>query len=78
VHVVQENGSIVLLAENRHGIGEGASQMFLEGKMKNQYKRGFYVPGPEHLIYMENLRQQFDIGKLSTLPWLHQPKSNMY
>jgi hypothetical protein len=38
--------------------------MFVEGKMKSQdlYKRGFYVPGLEHLIYIDNLRQQFDLA----------------
>jgi nickel-dependent lactate racemase len=30
VHVVQENGSIVLLAENQDGLGEGTLQMFVE------------------------------------------------
>jgi hypothetical protein len=57
VHALQQNGVIVLLAENQHGLG-GALQMLVEGKMKNKdlYKRGFYVPGLEHPIYLENLR----------------------
>jgi hypothetical protein len=69
IHAVQQSGSIVLLAENQDGLG-GALQMFVEGKMKNKdlYKRGFYVPGLEHLIYLENFRQRFDLGILSTLP----------
>jgi nickel-dependent lactate racemase len=76
LHVVQENGSIVLLAENQHGLGEGALQMFVEGKMKSQdlYKRGSYVPGLEHLIYIDNLRQQFDLGILSSLPQYYLKK----
>jgi hypothetical protein len=75
IHAVQQNGSIVLLAENLDGLG-GALQMFVEGKMKNKdlYKRGFYVPGLEHLIYLENLRQQFDLGILSTLPQYYLKK----
>jgi nickel-dependent lactate racemase len=74
-HAVQQNGSIVLLAENQGGLG-GALQMFVEGKMKNKdlYKRGFYVPGLEHLIYLENLRQRFDLGILSTLPQYYLKK----
>lgn len=70
VHVVQENGSVILLAENQDGLGEGALKMFVEGKMKIQDldKKGFYVPGLEHLIYIQNLRQQRDLGILSTLP----------
>ncbi|MFZ0221896.1 MAG: hypothetical protein WAM42_09420 [Candidatus Nitrosopolaris sp.] len=76
VHAVQENGSIVLLAENQAGLGEGALQMFVEGKMKNQDldKKGFYVPGLEHLIYMQNLRQQLGLGILSTLPQYYLKK----
>jgi hypothetical protein len=75
IHAVQQNGSIVLLAENQDGLG-GALQMFVEGKLKNKdlYKRGFYVPGLEHLIYLENLRQQFDLGILSTLPQYYLKK----
>jgi len=70
VHVVQENGSVILLAENQEGLGEGALQMFVEGKMKIQDldKKGFYVPGLEHLIYIQNLREHRDLGILSTLP----------
>jgi hypothetical protein len=51
-------------------------QMFVEGKMKNQdlYKRGFYVPGLEHLIYIDNLRQQFNLGILSSLPQYYLKK----
>ena len=75
IHAVQQNGSIVLLAENQDGL-DGALQMFVEGKIKNKdlYKRGFYVPGLEHLIYLENLRQQFDLGILSTLPQYYLKK----
>jgi len=42
----------------------------MSGKMKNKdlYMRGFYIPGLDHLMYLENLRQQFDLGILSTLP----------
>ena len=75
IHVAQQNGSIVLLAENQDGLG-GALQMFVEGKIKNKdlYQRGFYVPGLEHLIYLESLRQQFDLGILSTLPQYYLKK----
>jgi hypothetical protein len=76
VHVIQENGSVILLAENQDGLGEGALQMFVEGKMKNQDldKKGFYVPGLEHLIYMQNLRERHDLGILTTLPQYYVKK----
>jgi hypothetical protein len=70
VHAIQENGSIILLAENRDGLGEGALQRFVEGKVKieDSDKKGFYVPGLEHLLYIQNLGHQYDLGVLSTLP----------
>lgn len=75
-HGIQEKGSIILLAENRDGVGEGALQMFVEGKMKIEDfdKKGFYVPGLEHLLYMQNLCHQYDLGILSTLPQYYLKK----
>ncbi len=76
MHAIKENGSIILLAENRDGLGEGALQMFVEGKMKIEDlgKKGFYVPGLEHLLYIQNLRQRYDLGILSTLPQYYLKK----
>ena len=34
IHNVKEGGTAILLAENREGIGGGALQMFLEGRLK--------------------------------------------
>jgi nickel-dependent lactate racemase len=75
IHAVEQNGSIVLLAESKDGLG-GALQMFVEGKIKNKdlHQRGFNVPGLERLIYLESLRQQFDLGILSTLPQYYLKK----
>lgn len=69
-HAIQENGSIILLAENRNGLGEGALQMFVEGKMKIEDldRKGFYVRGLEHLHYIQNLGRRYGLGILSTLP----------
>jgi len=51
------------LAENQDGLS-GVLQMFVEGKMK---KIG-------HLIYLENFRQQFYLGILSTMPQYYLKK----
>ena len=50
--------------------------MFVEGKMKIEDlgKKGFYVPGLEHLLYIQNLRQRYDLGILSTLPQYYLKK----
>ena len=76
MHVIQENGSIILLAENRDGLGEGALQKFVEGKMKVEDldKKGFYAPGLEHLFFIQNLQQRYDLGVLSTLPQYYLKK----
>jgi hypothetical protein len=68
--ILRENGSIILVAENADGLGHGALQMFVEGKLKSGDvgKKGFYLPGLEHLLFLESIRDRYDIGILSTLP----------
>jgi hypothetical protein len=70
LHVLRENGSIILVAENADGLGQGALQMFVEGKLKIEDvgKKGFYSPGLEHLVFLESIRDRYDVGILSTLP----------
>ena len=69
-HIVKEGGSVVLLAENRKGIGGGALQMFIEGKLKIEDARtsSSYIDGLEHIIFIEALKQKYDLGILSTIP----------
>lgn len=69
-HVLRENGSIILVAENADGLGQGALRMFVEGKLKigDAGKKGFYSPGLEHLLFLESIRDRYDVGILSTLP----------
>lgn len=75
-HVLQEEGSAVLLAENRKGLGNGALKMFLEGKLKvdDIDRHGFYTEGLEHLLYLQNLRERYQLGILSTLPYWYLSK----
>jgi hypothetical protein len=69
-HVLQEGGSAALLAENRRGLGKGALQMLVEGKLKIEDldRNGFYTQGLEHLLYLQSLRDKFGLGIVSTLP----------
>lgn len=75
-HVLQQEGSAVLLAENRKGLGKGALKMFLEGKLKIEDldRHGFYTEGLEHLLYLKNLREKYQLGILSTLPYWYLSK----
>jgi hypothetical protein len=69
IHAVKEGGSAILVAENREGIGGGALQMFVEGRLKpEQVMLSPYVDGLEHLIYIQELRQKYELGLVSTLP----------
>lgn len=69
VHAVKEGGSAILIAENREGVGGGALQMFIEGRLKpEQLQASPYIDGLEHLLFIEELRQKLELGLVSTLP----------
>src|SRR3712207_9195020 len=58
-----------LLAEAREGIGGGALQMSIEGRLKQeQLHLSPYIDGLEHLLFMEELRVKYDMGLVSSLP----------
>ena len=67
----------VLIEENSHGIGDGALTIYLEGKLNlSQIKKINYVNGLEHLIYLENLRNNYYLGLVSSLPF-HYSKTKL-
>ncbi len=69
IHIVKEGGTAILLAETREGIGGGALQMFIEGRLKQeQLQLSPYINGLEHLLFIEELRLKYDMGLVSTLP----------
>jgi hypothetical protein len=69
VHAVKKGGSAILLAENREGVGGGALQMFIEGLLRpEQLHQSPYIDGLEHLLFIEELRQEYELGLVSTLP----------
>ena len=69
VHAVKEGGSAILVAENREGLGGGALQMFIEGRLKpEQLHQSPYIDGLEHLLFIEELKQKIELGLVSTLP----------
>jgi nickel-dependent lactate racemase len=69
IHIVKEGGTAILLAETREGVGGGALQMFIEGRLKpEQLHLSPYIDGLEHLLFMEQLRLKYGMGLVSTLP----------
>lgn len=73
VHIVKEGGSAILVAENREGVGGGALQMFIEGRLKpEQLHLSPYIEGLEHLLFMEEMtRHGIELGLVSTLPYYY-------
>jgi hypothetical protein len=75
VHAVREGGSVVLLAECREGLGGGALQAFVEGRLAQEQVAGAqYSEGLEHLLYIQELRQKKELGLVSTLPHYYATK----
>jgi hypothetical protein len=71
IHIIRENGSAVLLSENSVGLGGRALQMFVEGRLNIEdylHKQSGYVEGLEHLIYIKELLNKYELGIVSTLP----------
>ena len=70
IKVVKDNGSIILLAENLKGIGGGALEMFVEGRLKTDQldKKSLYIDGLEHILFIRELQQKCQLGIVSTLP----------
>ena len=69
IHIVRENGSAVLLSENSGGLGGRALEMYVEGRLDvEQSSLSEYIEGLEHLIYIKELSQKYQLGIVSTLP----------
>lgn len=75
VHAVKEGGTAVLLAECREGLGGGALQAYMEGRLAQEQIAGGgagigrqYTDGLEHLLYIQELKQKKELGLVSTLP----------
>ncbi|HYY49318.1 MAG TPA: hypothetical protein VE643_00465 [Nitrososphaeraceae archaeon] len=71
IHIVRENGSAVLLSENSGGLGGRALEMYVEGRLDVEQSRdnlSEYIEGLEHLIYIKELSQKYQLGIMSTLP----------
>lgn len=77
IKILKNQGMAVLLAENSYGIGNGALTMYLEGKLNlSQIKKLNYIKGLEHLIYLENLKNEYYLGLVSSIPF-HYTKTKL-
>lgn len=72
IGVLKKQGTAVLLAENSHGLGDGALTMYLEGRLNlSKIKKTRYVNGLEHLVYFENLKDEYYLGLVSSIPFYY-------
>ncbi len=72
IHIIKEGGTAILFAEAREGIGGGALQLYIEGRLKQEdFHLSPYIDGLEHLLFMKELRAKYDMGLLSTLPYYY-------
>jgi hypothetical protein len=74
-HVVSDNGIIVLLSENRGGVGNGTllklieSRLDLVGLDKYQYSKDL-----EHINFLKMLGEKYEIFLISNLPRIYSDK----
>jgi nickel-dependent lactate racemase len=79
IHIVRENGSAILVSENQRGIGGGALQMYIEGRLKMEEQlKSSYTSGLEHILYLDELGQKGQLGIISTLPRHYLKKLRFY
>jgi hypothetical protein len=74
---VKENGIIVLLSENRMGLGDGygALLQFVENRLdQNGLKKYQYLKDLEHINFLNIIKEKFDIYAISTLPKVYLNK----
>jgi hypothetical protein len=61
----------VLLSENLGGLGGRALELLVEGRLDvHNYESNVseYIEGLEHVMYIKELSQKYDLGIVSTLP----------
>ena len=69
VNVLKRNANVVIVSENNKGFGAKAIEKFAYGQLKlEDYKNSTYLEGLEHIMFINELREKFDVAILSSLP----------
>lgn len=77
-HAVREQGTIVLLSENRGGIGNGALLKQVENRlMEYDDNQNLYINDLEHINFINILKEKYEIILISTLPSTYIEKLGM-
>ena len=70
VHILKNKGFGVLISENKNGLGADALKRFAEGRlrMEDSYTTPEYIEGIENLLFINELKEKYQLGILSSLP----------
>jgi len=69
---VKKGGEVIIVAECRAGLGSTALENFCSGKVTDGFlKRGSYVEGLEEIYYLIQLRDNYSVTLLSSLPEIY-------
>ena len=68
-NAVKENGILILLSENKNGLGNGALLQFIEGRLnQSDLKKNQYIKDLEHINFLNTIRDKFNIYIISSIP----------
>jgi len=72
-NAIKEEGLMILLAECKNGLGSEAIQQYVEGRINLDRIRNpsKYIDGMEDILFLTELRKNFEIGIVSILPHLY-------
>lgn len=69
VNVLKKNAIVVMVSENNKGFGTKAVEKFAYGEIKlEDYKNSTYLEGLEHIMFINELREKYNVAILSSLP----------
>jgi hypothetical protein len=69
VGILKRNAIVVVVSENNKGFGSKAIEKFAYGEIKlEDFKNSNYLEGLEHIMFIHELREKYDVAILSSLP----------
>lgn len=71
IHLIKKGGQAALLSENSMGLGCEALEMYVQESLDIQThleKKLQYLEGLEHVLFLQELAKNYDLGIVSTLP----------
>ena len=78
-NVIKRDGLAILVSECKGGLGSAALQQYLEGRLTLERLRNptRYINGMEDLLFLSEIKKNFQIGLVSILPEFYTTKLGM-